>query len=426
MESHHSGLFLATVIVIAVTGFADLQAADRPVPMGRILYHGPLEKQFSEIEREVPGFAGWYFDQDGNAIVRVKDDHRREAAMERVGRILDARGQAGRGRSAARKGRPALSARPAFYSFLELAAFREAIVGDLPAGVNRIDVDEEDNVLSLGVDYESDIAAARAGAARAGIPEKALRVEVVGPARNRITLSDYQRPLRGGVGFVFSGLSGAGECSMGVNGYLNGVPGFITASHCTSKAWAYDVATAYQPTFFAAVADEWEDPPTFPGCFQCLCPENPAGTTCRYSDAAFYKYDNPSSQHGGATIARTQSSSTTVIGSMPILGTMYATPTGEWLDKIGKATGWTWGQVLDTCVSKTHQSPGPNGKLVILLCQYATNIPIASGDSGSPVFKWFDYDHVEWVGLMWADDAHYTYHSPASGVETDIPAFSQW
>ncbi len=425
-------------LLLAGSGLT-LLAADRPLPAGRVLYDGPLEKQFSDIEREIPGFAGWYFDHDGNAVVRVKHEQHREAAMERVARILDTRTQAGRGRSAARKGRPAISARPALYSFLELAAFRDAITRVLPAGVNRIDVDEEDNVLSLGVEDASYVAGARAGAARAGIPGSALRVDVVGKIQSRLTLSDYQRPLRGGIGFAFAGWGGAGECSIGVNGYLNGIPGFITASHCAGKAWGWDNATAYQPTFWQAAADEWEDPPTFPGTHQGTCPEgeagkyccpaNPAGASCRYSDSAFYRYVTPSVEHGGATIARTdwaQSPSTTVIGSMPVLGTIYATPTGEWLDKIGRTTGWTWGQVLDTCVRTAHDSPGPNGGLVILLCQNTTSIDVAAGDSGAPVFKWFDYDHVEWAGIIWGEDAHVSYHSPAEGVEMDIPAFSQW
>jgi hypothetical protein len=434
---------VAAFVVIAGSGLADLPAAGQPVPAGRVLYDGVLEKQFSDIESEVPGFAGWYFANDGNAVVRVKHEHQREAAMERVGRILDARAQAGRGRSAARKGRPAISARPALYSFLELAAFRDAITRDLPTGVNRIDVDEEDNVLSLGVEDESYIAGARAGAARAGIPGNALRIDVVGKIRSRASLSDTHRPLRGGMAFGFSNLTYGvywGECSIGVNGYLGGIPGFITASHCTGRTWSYDGAAAYQMALDENVGYEWEDPPPFPGTYPGVCanglpgkhccPSNPSGTSCRYSDTAFYAYNYPSAEfHGGATIARTdrtQSPSTTVIGSMPVLGTFYAPATGEWLDKIGKTTGWTTGQVRDTCVRRAHQSAGPNGGLVILLCQQTTNIEVAAGDSGAPVFKWFGNEHVEWAGIIWGEDSQDTYHSPAEGVEMDIPAFSQW
>lgn len=440
--------FFVAVLVIAGAGTADLFAADRPVPAGRVLYDGLLEKQFSEIESEVPGFAGWYFDHDGNAVVRLKHEQHRDAAIERVARILDARAQAGRGRSAKRRGRPAMSARPALYSFLELAAFRDAVTRVLPAGVNRIDVDEKENVVSLGVEDESFVAGAWRDAARAGIPGNALRVDVVGKIRNRGSLSDRHRPIRGGMGFSFSSyVHGvySGVCSIGVNGYFNGAPGFVTASHCTARAWTYDGATAYQGSD-EQIGTEWEDPATFAGTYQGICPDgvegkhccpaNPVGARCRYSDAAFYSYWSPYSiyspppvLHGGATIARTdwtQSPSTTVIGSMPVLGTLYATPTGEALDKIGMTTGWTWGQVLRTCVRTVSQHAAPNGAVVLLLCQNTTNIDIASGDSGAPVFKWFGDDHVEWAGIVWGDDSHETYHSPAEGVEIDIPGFSQW
>ena len=442
MKKHRIRPFLAAVVVIAGMGMGDLLAAGRPVPAGRVLYDGPLEKQFSEIESEVPGFAGWYFDREGKAVVRLKHENHREAAMERVGRILDARAQAGRGRGAKGKGRPAMSARPALYSFLELAAFREAFTSVLPLGVNHIDVDEEDNVLGVGVEDETRIGDARAAAARAGIPGNALRVEVVGKIRSLASLSDTHRPVRGGMAFNFASVAHQvywGQCSVGVNGYLSGMPGFMTASHCTAQTWGYDGATAYQVAIDEQVAVEWEDPSTFPGTHQGVCdngepgrdccPANPQGTSCRYSDAAFYAYNYPSAElHGGATIARTdftQTPSTTVIGSMPVLGNFYAPATGEALDKIGRTTGWTWGTVDDTCVRTAHPAQAPGGGLVLLLCQVTTDIDVAPGDSGGPVFKWFDYDHVEWAGIVWGETSQATYHSPAEGVEIDLPAFSQ-
>src|SRR5215208_3869931 len=76
----------------------------------------PLEAQFAAIERSIPGFAGWYLDKEGNAVVRVKEAGRQAEAMERVARILEARRQSGRGRSA-RAERPQVTAQPARYSF---------------------------------------------------------------------------------------------------------------------------------------------------------------------------------------------------------------------------------------------------------------------------------------------------------------------
>jgi len=63
---------------------------------------------------------------------------------------------------------------------------------------------------------------------------------------------------------------------------------------------------------------------------------------------------------------------------------------------------------------------------VFVLCQDVTNIGNDFGDSGAPVFKWFDYDHVEWAGILWGWSGRGTWHSPVAGVEDDFPAFTQW
>jgi len=253
-------------------------AADPPIPAGRVLYHGPLEKQFSEIEREVPGFAGWYLDDEGTAVVRLKDTSRQHEAIDRVSRILGARAQAarGRGRDATRKGRPQIVARAALYSFLELAAFRDAISRDLPDGVNLIDGNEVQNVLTLGVDSEADFGRVRAAAARAGIPADALRVEVTDRVKKRVTLSHYQRPLYGGNGFTLFDGGYLAACTIGVNGYLSlprAPEGFITASHCSATTWAQDGTIAYQPTPYTQAGTEFRDPQTWSGA---PCPSSRA------------------------------------------------------------------------------------------------------------------------------------------------------
>lgn len=415
------------VVAVMVVGLG-AGAADPPAE--RVLYHGPLEKQFIEIERDVPGFAGWHFDRDGNAIVRVKDASQQAAAIERVGRILDERARAGRGRAAARQGRPQITARPALYSFSELAAFRHAITRNLPAAVHQFDVNEVDNVLVLGVDKESDIGPVRAAAARAGIPGNALRVQVADRVRTRLTLADYQRPLHGGNGFTFFKPGYLAECTIGVNGYLTlprSPEGFMTASHCTGTTWSNTSTIAYQATPYTQAGTEWRDPAPWSGA---PCPANPQGSTCRYSDAAFYRYDS-TGYGAGPSIARTDWTqpppTTTVIGSMPVLNNYYVAPVGDWLDKIGRNSGWTWGQVLESCQATAHPDPNPNGGgVVFLLCQDITNIHVVGGDSGSPIFKWFDYDHVEWAGILWGVSSRGTWHSPVAGVESDFPAFTQW
>ena len=58
---------------------------------------------------------------------------------------------------------------------------------------------------------------------------------------------------------------------------------------------------------------------------------------------------------------------------------------GQMANKVGRATGWTQGQVTRTCVNT-----GVSGSNIVLLCQdfVENNLQIvAGGDSGSPVFR---------------------------------------
>lgn len=126
-----------------------LAATSMAAPPENPLYFGPHEKDFAAIERDVPGFAGWYFDGDGNVVVRMKDIARASEATERVGRAIDAHPRSRRAKAV--HGRPAMIGKPARYAFSELAEFRAAITANLPDDVHVIDLDEVENVVALSV-----------------------------------------------------------------------------------------------------------------------------------------------------------------------------------------------------------------------------------------------------------------------------------
>lgn len=391
----------------------------------------PLEMQFAEIEAAVPGFAGWYFEQDGSAVVRVKDAGRQAQALERVGRFLDTRGQAGRGPAAARKGRPRMSARPAAWSFTELARVRQTIRENVPEGVTRLDVDEVNNVVAVGVRDEAGAQRFRAVAARLGLPAAAVRVSVVPRVEPRADLQSYQRPIRAGLmhGFVHGGIFR--RCGVTVNGaYANNeaYSGYFTASHCSQTPYGADNTVFYQPDTSNPIGTELYDPAPQQSI---VCP---SGATCRRSDALFVLYDAGIrySASGYNTMFSTvwwQEPRTEIDGYYAISGPVYSTPYGEALDKIGPETGWRWGSVTGTCIDEFtgyHQGTTP----IWILCSTATSIHSRPGDSGSIVFKWYGYDYpVAWAGLLWGgpgSNFDESWHSGVYNIEYEFPYYTFW
>ncbi|HEU0300365.1 MAG TPA: hypothetical protein VFR37_12940 [Longimicrobium sp.] len=391
----------------------------------------PLEMQFAEMEASVPGFAGWYFDRDGSAVVRVKDAGRQAQALERVGRYLDTRGQAGRGPAAARKGRPRMSARPAAWSFTELARFRQTIRENMPAGVTRLDVDEVDNVVAVGVRDEPGAQRFRGVAAQLGIPAAAVRVAVVPRAEPRADLDSYQRPIRAGLmhGFVYANI--LRRCAVTANGaYANNeaYSGYFTASHCSTTPFGSDGSAYYQPNTSYPIGTELYDPAPQQSV---VCP---SGATCRRSDALFVLYNAAIryTASGYNTMFSTiwwQDPRTEIDGYYVVGGPIYSTPVGETLEKIGPETGWTWGAVTGTCIdewSGYNQGTTP----IWVLCSTATSIYSRHGDSGSPIFKWYGYDDpVAWAGLLWGGPGNnydVSWHSSVYNIEYEFPNYTFW
>jgi len=401
-------------------------------PAEKVLYFGPHENGFAAIERDVPGFAGWYFEQDGTAVVRLKDIERGAAATERVGRVLEAHPR-GRHSGAAAQGRPTIIVKPAKYSFSELAEYRASISRNLPEGVHTIDLDEVDNAVEIFVKEGADIGAVRAVAARFGIPEDALHVGVSPEAELTTDLYDYQRPLRGGWAFYLFVNGVRSRCTLGIPGKYTPYGttsvqhGFLTASHCTQQSFGGTGTTGYQP-YYLAVATETVDPAPYTSS-----PCDFGGTMkspCRWSDTAFYRYTDGQA-YDPAAIAVTSTEGYGQAAPDPrfeVIGTQYATQqvqtraVGDWVDKIGSTSGWTYGQVTRTCV---HVLPG--GSTVWRICQDQSSIYAEAGDSGSSVFVWYP-DHVAWAGILWATASGGTrsYHSPVWAIESDIPGFSRY
>src|SRR5262249_27516500 len=82
-------------------------------------------------------------------------------------------------------------------------------------------------------------------------------------------------------------------------------------------------------------------------------------------------------------LASTNINSLTIDGKFTIIGETPFPFEGESLSKLGRTTGRTDGQVVDTCVDVNVTNTN-----VTLLCQDRVDAKSDKGDSGSPVFSW--------------------------------------
>ncbi|MFG0253005.1 MAG: hypothetical protein ACF8NJ_09050 [Phycisphaerales bacterium JB038] len=148
----------------------------------------------------------------------------------------------------------------------------------------------------------------------------------------------------------------------------------------------------------------------------------------RKSDASFFSYDSGVDSTRFAHIAKTIYSAVNQDGPLTIDSTspgfritgkagngvqLY----GELVNKVGQTSGWTQGQITQTCVT-----------LSTMPCQWAALVWSRPGDSGAPIFQQNGTsgqgagEVTLWGILHSGPDGDWTttYYSPVSGVEQDL------
>ena len=345
-----------------------------------------------ELDRQIPGFGGFFLDRDGAPTVYLA----RGASRAPVDRALGAY-VAARGLSTA-----AIRVRDAQYGWQQLQRWQDAATQgafDIP-GTVFVDNDETSNRVLVGVENLGTAGQVRAAVARLGVPDDAVVVDQVQPIVQVATLQNViDRPVRAGVQINFPGYL----CSVGFNATSGTQKSFITASHCTSKQGGVENTPYYQPLQSVdgtMIAMEVADPVYTKGA-GC-----PGGRVCRYSDAARAAYVNGANQ-GLGLIARTggaNSGDLTIAGSFtitaddcngaPTLGGCFAV--GQQVDKVGRTTGWTSGLITNKCVNT-----GVQGSRIVQLCQTFVSAGVGAGDSGSDVFQVTGGTNVTLAGVLW-------------------------
>jgi hypothetical protein len=341
-----------------------------------------------ELARQVPGFGGFYLDATGTPTVHLTQGSDRGNAERALAGYLAAQGL----------GPAALQVREGRYGWQQLERWQEAATTAAfeSAGAVFVDNDETVNRIRIGVEDLNSMGQVRGALARSGLPDEAVIIQRAEPIVLVASLQNVvDRPVRAGVQIHF----GQYVCSVGFNATDGTQKGFVTASHCTNTQGGVENTAYYQPLQSSSggqIATEVEDPAyvrNAPGC--------PKGRKCRYSDAARAVYANPLHQALGS-IARTSAANN---GSLEITGTFSigsndcgtlggCIPAGQTVNKVGRTTGWTSGNVTNTCVNT-----GVSGTNIVQLCQSFVSAGVAGGDSGSDVFQ--GTSSVKLAGILW-------------------------
>ena len=358
----------------------------------------------------MPGFGGFFVDEQGTPTVYLTTTGRRAAAEQALAPWLRERNRAA----------AALRVLPARFAWTDLERWSAQASTEVLAvpGAVFVDADEAGNRVHIGVEHAAAANRARSVLARLGIPAAAADVEIVAPFRRVATLRGSVRPVVAGVQINFPGFL----CSLGFNATRQGVAGFVTASHCTSTQGGVQSTPYWQPlqtTKPVQIATETVDPAykgTIAGC--------PSGRKCRRSDAAFAKYINATKNTLGR-IARTGSMSSTdltIAGGWTITGnaTSSSFTVGETVNKVGRTTGWSRGKVAATCVTVNV-----SGSNITQICQTIVNAKVGAGDSGSDVFTVTSGTNVKLDGVLWGASGNATFvFSPFANITGELGALT--
>ncbi|HEX2218737.1 MAG TPA: S1 family peptidase [Gemmatimonadales bacterium] len=355
------------------------------------------------LARQVPGFGGFFFDQQGRPTIYLKDLSQRAAAERVLTPYLDVQGG----------GTTALQVRRADYDWASLERWQNQASAEALAmqGTVWVDADEAKNRVTIAVQRGASAAQVRSAVSRLGLPAAAVVIEEVEPIKQVATLRQQIRPVRGGLQINFPGFL----CTLGFNANRSGQRSFITNSHCTSVQGGVENTPYWQPTQAASaqIGTEVADP-TYGRPSGC-----PLLRRCRRSDAARVAYADGIRRTLGV-IARTtgaNNGSLTISGSFSIAAE-GSPAVGQTANKVGRTTGWTSGEITHTCV---HVNV--SGSNITQLCQSIVEANVGSGDSGSPVFRRTGSgSDVTLLGILWGGGTGVFVFSPISGIESELGA----
>jgi hypothetical protein len=368
----------------------DQSDASNPIDQSQAFQGQASPEDPVALASSVPGFGGFFVDEQGTPTIYLKDSGRRGAAEQALSGWLGSHGMNG-------------AQMKVLHADFDWAQLQNWHAKGSPAalavrGAVFADADEATNRLRIGVERGASQGEVRQALARLGIPANAVTVEETDPIIQLATLQSQVRPVVAGLQINFPGFL----CSIGFNATRSGTAGFVTASHCTTTQGGVENTPYWQPLQSSSptqIATEVADPSYTTGG---ACP---AGRRCRRSDASFARYIN-STTNTLRAIARTGSTrknDLTIVGSWTITADAPSStfPIGAVVNKVGRTTGWSQGRVTQTCVDVNV-----SGSNITQLCQTIVSATVGAGDSGSDVFSIGTGSNVTLDGVLWGGSSN--------------------
>jgi hypothetical protein len=247
-----------------------------------------LDELFINVESVLPGFGGFYVEDDFLVIVSTATPpagNLRQIISERLAKVRpEVAEMALAGRVQIVRGD---------FSFRQLYSIKESLTRNPFPKMVLVDVDERRNRVLVGVEDEDSVADVLRHLSGIGVPLDAVVVEVWGPIVPLATLRDRVRPIAGGLQIAFPPTPPyVGVCTLGFVAKRDGVLGYVTNDHYTSQSGLVDGTVHHQPLPDNVFGQEVVDPPFFTdGCS--------SGYVCRYSDAVFGQASSPSEMDFG-------------------------------------------------------------------------------------------------------------------------------
>ena len=370
---------------------------------------GPSQVTFpdqAELARQIPEFGGYFLDEQGVPTVWLTDVEAKGEAQNALAGFARSRGVLPTG----------IRVRQGAYSYAQLDDWHSRVAPVWEhAGVVFTDLDEANNTVLIGVENSALADVILATLERARVPRSAVQIREVEPIQIAATLRDVIRPVQAGMQIHY----GNYVCTLGFNATHSQGRSYITNSHCSGTQGGVQGTVHYQPLSPNRIGVEVADPEYFTGG---VCPK---GKKCRYSDSSRGLYDGTVLSAQGLIarpINRTSTGGSLTIDALnptfSISGEQGSAVVGQTVDKIGRTTGWTSGQITNTCVNTSVQ-----GSKVMQLCQVFVSAGVAGGDSGSPVFSWGGSgNNVTLRGILWGGSSSTFVYSPINQVEDELGA----
>ncbi len=360
-----------------------------------------LDDYFADVAALSPGFGGMFL-ANGILNIYLKNPSERASAVAAITAFF------GKERIPA----GGIQVLKGDYDFHQLRGWYSRIGGVFNIqGVVYTDIDERANRLSVGVESQAAAEAIRQQLATEGVPSAAVNIISTGAIIPLVTLQDRVRPIQGGLQIQFSNFL----CSISFNGIRSGTAGFLTASHCTDIQGGVESTQYYQPLTASGnfIGTEIADPVYTKA--KCQGAGIHGNKVCRYSDSSFEQLASGVAQDLGF-IEKTDSVNTgslTIAGSFRIISEGPSV-VGQTVNKVGRTTGWSQGQVTNTCVNT-----GVSGSKTVQLCQDWVSATVGPGDSGSDVFAITSGNDVQLRGVLWGGNGAGTVlvYSPIANVE---------